>query len=125
MLAPVRAPAPAAQPRMRATPPPGPKGPHGWRRVRRLLVTAAVLSVIPAFVSLASAMVQPSNSSFGIRFVEWMRDNGARGVVNRIENLYYSLNAPAKGGPALHRLPGQAGALATGTATRHAVHYFR
>ena len=46
-------------------------------------------------------MTQPSDSSLGIRTVEWMRDNGARGLVNTVENFYYSLNAPAKGGPPL------------------------
>ena len=44
-----------------------------------------------------------------IRTVEWLRDNGARGLVNQVENIYYSLNAPATGGPALHALPKQAG----------------
>jgi hypothetical protein len=87
---------------------------------------AAALALIPAFISLASAMLQPSNSSFGIRFVEWMRDNGARALVNKVENIYYSLNAPAKGGPALHRLPGQAGALSAGAAAgRLVVRHYR
>ena len=86
---------------------------------------AAVLSLIPAFVSLGSAMTAQSNSSFGIRFVEWMRDNGARGLVNKVENIYYSLNAPAKGGPALKRLPGQAGALSGLAAGQRVVHYYR
>jgi hypothetical protein len=84
----------------------------------------AALALIPAFISLASALLQPSNSSFGIRFVEWMRDNGARALVNKVENVYYSLNAPAKGGPALHRLPGQAGALGA-AAARVVVHHYR
>jgi hypothetical protein len=83
----------------------------------------AVVCLVPAVISLGSAMVQKSNSSVGIRFVEWMRDNGARGLVNRIENFYYSLSAPAKGGPGLHRLPGQAGALAG--AGSHQVHYYQ
>ena len=51
---------------------------------------------------------RPSDSSLSIRTVEWLRDNGARGLVNRVENFYYSLNAPATGGPALHALPHQA-----------------
>jgi Phosphodiester glycosidase len=92
--------------------------------VRRVLLLTAVLALIPAFISLGSAMTQHSNSSFGIRFVEWMRDNGARGLVNKIENFYYSLNAPAKGGPALHRLPGQAGAL-SGAGAAAQVHFYR
>jgi hypothetical protein len=90
--------------------------------VRRLALMATAICMIPVLVSLASAMTGSSNSSFGIKFVEWMRDNGARGLVNRIENFYYSLNAPAKGGPALHRLPGQAGALAALGASH--VHYY-
>jgi hypothetical protein len=89
-----------------------------------VLLIAAVVSLIPALVSLGKAMSEQSNSSSGIRFVEWMRDNGARGLVNRIENLYYSLNAPAKGGPRLHRLPGQAGALGA-TAGASKVHYYQ
>ncbi len=30
-------------------------------------------------------MSNRSNPSFGIRFVEWLRDNGARGLVNEVE----------------------------------------
>jgi hypothetical protein len=121
MLAPVKAQPPVTRPPLRVAPPTRRTGPHGWRRVRRIIVIAAVFSLIPAFVSLASAMTQQSNSSFGIRFVEWMRDNGARGLVNNIENIYYSLNAPSKGGPALKRLPGQAGAIAGANTAHHAV----
>jgi hypothetical protein len=93
--------------------------------VRRFLLLLAVVSLLPALISLGSAISAHSNSSVGIRFVEWMRDNGARGLVNKIENIYYSLNAPSTGGPALHRLPGQAGALGAAAAAQHVVHYFR
>ena len=44
--------------------------------------------------------------------MEWLRDNGARGLVDRVENLYYSLTAPSKGGPPLKALPRQSGAVA-------------
>jgi hypothetical protein len=90
--------------------------------VRRLLLLVALLALIPALVSLVGALTAESNSTVGIRFVEWMRDNGARGLVNQVESTYYSLNAPAKGGPALHRLPGQAGALTGAAAAAHAAH---
>jgi hypothetical protein len=97
----------------------------GWRRGRRIAVIAAVIAFIPALISFASTMAQPSNSTFFINAVEWLRGNGARGLVNRIENYYYSLTAPAKGGPALRKLPGQKGALAaTGSGHRVAVHYY-
>jgi hypothetical protein len=75
-------------------------------------------------VSYAQALTEASNSSVGIRTVEWLRDNGARALVTKVENIYYSLNAPPKGGPALRRLPGQAGALAS-TSPSHVVHYYR
>ena len=71
---------------------------------------AAVLSILPAVVSYVMMALQPSDTSLAIRTVEWLRDNGARGVVNKVESTYYSLNAPATGGPALHALPRQAGA---------------
>ncbi len=69
-----------------------------------VLLTALVLLVI-GLCSFALSMTQASNVSFGVRFVEWLRDNGAAGVVSEVESIYYSLNAPAKGGPTLKRLP--------------------
>ena len=108
----------------------GPAGPSRAARARRIGLVAALLCLVPVLVSYASAMTQRSDSSLGIRTVEWMRDNGARGLVNTVENWYYSLNAPAKGGPALRSLPTQAGVFG-GTATtsrvraRHAVHHYR
>ncbi len=89
------------------------------RRIRRIALLAAILSLVPAIVSYADALVQPSSSTIGIRTVEWLRDNGARGLVNYIENLYYSLNAPAKGGPRLRALPKLAGAAGPVGAIRH------
>lgn len=66
---------------------------------------AASLALIPVAVSYVGMLVQPSNSSIGIRSVEWLRDHGAAAIVSRVENIYYSLTAPAKGGPALRALP--------------------
>jgi hypothetical protein len=67
---------------------------------------------VPALVSYVGALAGRSDSSIGIRTVEWLRDNGARGLVDRIENIYYSLTAPSKGGPPLKALPRQSGAVA-------------
>src|SRR5262249_16342673 len=91
-------PSPAA-PRARARPS------HPRRRLRRVIVTACVLALVPALISYAAAMLKPSNSSLGIRSVEWLRDHGAAGLVSKVESIYYSLTAPAKGGPALRALP--------------------
>jgi hypothetical protein len=94
------------------------------RRARRIALLAALVALIPTLVSYASAMLQRSDSALGIRTVEWLRDNGARGLVNSVENLYYTLTAPAKGGPALKKLPNQAGATAS-AAPSHRVHFYR
>ena len=80
----------------------------------------ALLCLVPAAVSLVGALGGRSNASLGIRLVEWLRDNGARGLVNRVESVYYSLNAPATGGPGLRALPSQPGVVATGGRRRTA-----
>jgi hypothetical protein len=134
MLTPIRqsSPSPAPRPPSGAMAPRPPSGamaprppsraPHStaaWTRLRRIVVIAALLSLIPPLISFLSAVTGPSNSTFFINAVEWMRDNGARGLVTRIENLYYSLTAPAKGGPPLKKLPRQPGALAAVPAAPH------
>ena len=74
-------------------------------RVRRVAAVAALVALVPAIVSYASAMSGPSNTALGVRSVEWLRDNGAAGIVAQVENWYYTLTAPSKGGPALKALP--------------------
>jgi hypothetical protein len=86
--------------------------PERWPRVRRIAVLASALMILPGLVSYIIAVTGPSNASLGVNTVEWLRDNGARAIVNQVENWYYSLTAPSKGGPALKSLPTQAGALA-------------
>jgi hypothetical protein len=77
--------------------------------------------VLPAVVSYVVMVLQPSDTSLAIRSVEWLRDNGARGLVNKVESTYYSINAPSTGGPALRTLPRQPGAQAASAARAHAV----
>ena len=48
---------------------------------------------------------ETSNSPLGIRSVEWLRNNGAAGLVAQVESIYYTLTAPSKGGPTLRALP--------------------
>jgi hypothetical protein len=69
---------------------------------------AAALALLPALISYVGMATTPSNSSLGVNTVEWLRDHGLRGLVNRVESIYYSLNAPSTGGPALRVLPKQA-----------------
>ena len=136
MLAPAKTPVTPQPPRGRTTwSAPAKRRPSRGRRARRIALLAASLCLVLASVSYVDTMTQRSDSSLGIRTVEWLRDHGARGLVNTVENWYYSLNAPATGGPALHSLPGQGGAFPapgprTGTGTgaaatgQAAVHHF-
>lgn len=86
-------------------------------RVRRIALVAALVALVPAAFSYVKAISEPSNSSLGIRTVEWLREHGAAGVVSQIESTYYALTAPSKGGPTLRALPrvGAGGAVATGS----------
>jgi len=77
----------------------------GASRVRRIAAMAALVLALPAAISYIGAITQTSNSSTGIRTVEWLRDNGAAGLVASVESFYYGLTAPSKGGPTLHALP--------------------
>ena len=74
-------------------------------RARRIIALAALILMADLVVSFWSAVAGPSNVSFGVRAVEWLRDNGGAGAVSEVESIYYSLTAPSTGGPALKRLP--------------------
>jgi hypothetical protein len=78
---------------------------RGPSRLRRIAIVASVVALVPAAISYVSAMSGPSNTALGVRSVEWLRDNGAAGIVGQIETWYYSLTAPSKGGPARKALP--------------------
>jgi len=60
---------------------------------------------VPIAISYAATVSGPSNSSLTIRSFEWLRDHGAAAIASQIESIYYSINAPATGGAALHALP--------------------
>ncbi len=82
-----------------------------------MLTFAALLALVPALFSFAKTMLGPSDSSLGIRSVEWLRDNGAASLVTKVESIYYTLTAPAKGGPQLHALP-RVGLASAGSGAR-------
>ena len=96
----------------------------GLGRLRRIALVASIVALIPVGFSYLGAISQRSNSPLGIRTVEWLRDNGAAGLVAKVESIYYSLTAPSKGGPTLKALPkvgfGAAGAAAASAEYRPA-----
>ncbi len=69
----------------------------------------AVLVVLssPVTYSYATWMLRPSSTAFFPRSVEWVRADVPFGnqLVDQIEHIYYSWNAPTKGGPQLTSLP--------------------
>jgi hypothetical protein len=74
-------------------------------RARRIALVAALSALIPVALSIWGMITETSNSSLGIRSVEWLRDNGAAGLVAQAESIYYALKAPSKGGPTRHARP--------------------
>lgn len=90
-------------------------------RLRRIALVAALVALVPAAFSYLIAISEPSNSSLGIRTVEWLREHGAAGIVAQVESTYYALTAPSKGGPTLRALPrvgAQGAGASSATATR-------
>jgi hypothetical protein len=76
-----------------------------WRRLRRIVLLAIAICLVPIAVSWVDAMSKPRNISMGVASVEWLRSNGGNPLVSQVENWYYTLTAPSKGGPALTSLP--------------------
>ena len=88
-----------------------PGGPAVRRRLRRqrvLLIAAPFLVVLVwAMVSYTVWMLQPTSMQWNVRSVEWVRQEVPFGnwMVDEGEHIYYSMNAPEKGGPQLKSLP--------------------
>ncbi|HWC48938.1 MAG TPA: hypothetical protein VG448_08655 [Solirubrobacterales bacterium] len=76
-----------------------------WRRVRRVILIAAFVCLVPVAVSWVRMLSQPRNVSWNIATVEWVRAHGGNPLISQVENWYYELNAPSKGGPPLKSLP--------------------
>ena len=76
-----------------------------WRRLRRIVLLATAICLAPAAVSYVGNLTEPHNVRLGVASVEWMRQNGGNAIVSQIEDWYYTLTAPSKGGPPLRALP--------------------
>jgi hypothetical protein len=78
------------------------------RRRRLVLIGTPLLGLLAwAVISYAVWMLKPTSTSFGARSVEWVRADVPFGntIVDDIEHIYYTANAPKKGGPAPKRVP--------------------
>jgi hypothetical protein len=76
-----------------------------WRRARRVVLAACLFCLAIAAVSWIPAVTGSRNLSVTIASVEWLRSHGGNPIVTQIENWYYTLNEPEKGGPTLTSLP--------------------
>ncbi len=96
-----------------------------WRRLRRVVLLAAAVCLVPVGVSWVRTISEPHNVGLGVTSVEWLRSHGGNQLVSEVENTYYTLTAPSKGGPPLKALPrvGVAAGPAAGRAQRAAGPY--
>ncbi len=84
-----------------------------WRRARRVLLVACLFCLGAAALSWVPAVTGSRNLGVSVASVEWLRSHGGNPIVSQIENWYYTLNEPEKGGPPLKSLP-QVGVAAVG-----------
>ena len=69
------------------------------RRIRLVVLLALAGLLLWLAASLGGALTNPAlGSSLGARFAEWARGNGGAGIVNWVENEWYSHHPPPKGG---------------------------
>jgi hypothetical protein len=84
-----------------------------WRRARRITLLASIACLVAAAFSYVPAMSETHDVGLGVSSVEWLRHNGGNPLVSEIENWYYGLTAPERGGPPLRSLP-QVGVASAG-----------
>jgi hypothetical protein len=72
-----------------------------------LIATPFLVLLSWGIVSYAIWMLRPTSMQFGVRSVEWVRADVPFGnwLADHVEQIYYSANAPSKGGLQLKRLP--------------------
>ncbi len=98
-----------------------------WRRARRVVLFACLFCLGIAAFSWLPAVTGSRNLSVSIASVEWLRSHGGNPIVTQIENWYYTLNEPEKGGPTLTSLPqvGVGAAAGGGEGTEGKVAHYR
>lgn len=96
----------------------GRSAPRRRRRRWRYLLVVPALAVGLLGVSVVGAALTPGNQDFEAKWADWLRAHHAGFLALHFEELYYSLEAPAKGGEprALNKVPGTV-ATATTVAT--------
>jgi hypothetical protein len=91
---------------------------RGKFHLRRWIPLVVLVCLSPVIYSWTSMATSPSSLPLGVRTVEWLRMNHLNWLVDEAEHVYYTWNAPKKGGPQLKTLP--AVGLSPERPTRHA-----
>lgn len=89
---------------------PGPDNTKG-RVVRSAVAIVLTISLIMAMqvgISVVGALRTPGNSSFKAKWADWLRDHNGNEVVNALETVYFTRDAPSKGGVPQHGVRRQA-----------------
>jgi hypothetical protein len=76
-----------------------------WRRARRVVTVACLFCLGAAAISWLPAVADSRNVGVTVASVEWLRSHGGNPIASEIENWYYELNEPEKGGAPLRSLP--------------------
>jgi len=79
-----------------------------WRWRRWLLIASPLLGFLTwAAISYTVWMIAPTSMTWSERSTEWVRTDVPLGnwLIDETEHIYYTMNAPKKGGPQLKRLP--------------------
>ena len=69
-----------------------------WKLIRRGVAVVMVALLVPTVWSYAQALTAPGTDPWAARSVEWLRDHGMNGVVNTVENWWFTKHAPPVGG---------------------------
>jgi hypothetical protein len=84
-----------------------PRNDKKLRKRRRRKVIALVLAALLVYpsVTYVRALTYPGEAPFAVRTVDWARDMGLGGVVNAMENWWYTRHPPSTSPPGTDVLP--------------------
>jgi hypothetical protein len=80
------------------------RAPGKTRRRKVVLIVLAALLVYPS-VTYVNALTYPGEAPFTVRTVDWMRQVGLGGVVNAVENWWFTRHQPSTAPPDASALP--------------------
>ncbi len=90
--------APRRRWRLRPVPTPDTTRGRIIRSVVAVGLTVALVLTMQVGISVIGALRTPGNASFKAKWADWLRDHNGNQVVNALETVYFSRDAPGKGG---------------------------